>query len=120
MSFYVLVATASLLLVSCLGGHRLDSNWLKTFEEVLTSICVTKTKKKTSLRAMPEESTRQAFISIGCNRTPNSADSSRTSGKTAFGAHNTVALWDSAVPESFFFIEADHFRRRRVGGFMLP
>jgi elongator complex protein 2 len=52
---------------------------------------------------MPEESIRRTFISIGCNRTPNAADSSRKSGRTAFGAHNTVALWDPAVRHSFLF-----------------
>jgi len=59
---------------------------------------------------MAEKSIRQTFISIGCNRTPNAADSSRKSGRIAFGAHNTVALWDPTVPESYFFIEADYFR----------
>ena len=42
----------------------------------------------------------QRFISIGCNRTPNVADSSNASGRIAFGAHNTVALWNITVPDS--------------------
>ncbi len=69
--------------------------------------------------AIVEESLRQTFISIGCNRTPNTADSSRKSGRVAFGAHNTVALWDPAVCESLFFIEADYFRIRRLMEFIL-
>ena len=70
-------------------------------------------------QTMAEESLRQTFISIGCNRTPNAVDSSRKSGRIAFGAHNTVALWDPAVLESLFFVEAEYPRIRRVTEFML-
>lgn len=48
---------------------------------------------------MAEIDISQKFISIGCNRTPNSASSSPVSGRFAFGAHNAIALWDPAVPE---------------------
>jgi hypothetical protein len=39
----------------------------------------------------------EEFISIGCNRTPNAGDASLVSGRVAFGAHNTVAIWDPRV-----------------------
>jgi hypothetical protein len=42
-----------------------------------------------------------AFISVGSNRTPSAAACSKVSGRIAFGAHNTVALWNPAVPDSF-------------------
>jgi len=51
-----------------------------------------------------EVAVRQRFISIGCNRTPNAADCSKVSGRIAFGAHNTIALWDVTVPDSLFLL----------------
>ena len=51
-----------------------------------------------------EVAVKQRFISIGCNRTPNAADCSKVSGRIAFGAHNTIALWDVTVPDSLFLL----------------
>ena len=49
---------------------------------------------------MAQVSIRPTFISIGCNRTPNASDISRKSGRIAFGAHNSIALWNPLVPVS--------------------
>lgn len=42
-------------------------------------------------------SVQQTFISIGCNRNPNAAATSPLSGRLAFGAYTTIALWKPGV-----------------------
>ena len=64
---------------------------------------------------MPEMEVIPRFISVGCNRTPETADWSRESGRVAFGAGNCVALWEP-VPE--VIVLAD-FRGGRWG-YMVP
>ena len=63
---------------------------------------------------MTSLSITSAFISIGANRNPNAADRSKVSGRIAFGAHNTVAIWNPAVPDSFP-LNADHQDERCKG-----
>jgi WD40 repeat protein len=54
-------------------------------------------------------SLEQAFISVGCNQTPQAADCSPTSGRIALGARCTVALWNPvrAPQDPGFHVRAD-------------